>query len=292
MNKNGFVLITLFALTLINESMGQSFYAIKRQRDLIFSVGTGTSTYYGELQNPGDHFDAKPSLNIGAQFFPFHNLLENRISARAEVTWFRLQGNDNKADDIYRKKRNLSFFSNNWEVSTVGMLHLFPHDLHFYQRSSFNVYGFFGVGLLYMNPKTEYQGENVTLQPLQTEGVEYSRFQFVIPYGLGVKIKGGAFYNIALEGGWRKTFTDYLDDVSLYPYADPASLQSDLARALSDRRKEYNPDFVAQPGVGQRGNPDKKDSYMFINLKVEYFLPIQIKSNKLMTQPRRNYRRR
>lgn len=286
-------LSVVVALFLFTEGIAQSFYAVRRDRDLIASFGTGTSTYFGEFQNPKDYIDAKPSFNFGIQMFPLRHLFGNRVSTRAELTWFRLQGNDADADDD-RVERNLSFYSNNVELNTVGMLHAFPQDLKFYKRTFFNVYGLVGVGLLYMNPKTKYQGEKIALQPLQTEGEKYSRFQFVMPYGIGIKFKNSLFYNIALEGGWRKTFTDYLDDASVSRYPDPSFLKSDLTRALSDRRRERDPDYPIRPNVGRRGNPEKKDSYMLLNIKLEYYLPIDlgVSDKKLMTVKRKKLRRR
>ena len=290
-NRSFFVVAIL--LFVFSHGMTQSFYAVKRDRDLIASFGTGTSTYLGELQNPKDYIDAKPSFNVGLQMFPLPKLLDNRLSARAELTWFRLQGTDVDANSD-RVERNLSFFSNNMELNAVGLFHLFPQDKKFYNRTFFNFYALTGFGLLYMNPKTEYQGDKIALQPLQTEGIKYSRFQFLVPYGFGVKFKSGPFYNISIEGGWRKTFTDYLDDVSIRRYPDPITLSSDLARALSDRRRERDPDYNTGPNVGVRGNPEKKDSYMLVNVKLEYYLPIDINRNdrKLMTVKKKRTRRR
>jgi len=272
-------LFTYFiVIFLVTESAAQSFYSVRRAHDLIVSVGTGTSTYFGEFKNPGDYIDAKPSINIGAQVFIAPKFLENRLSTRAELTWFYLKGDDAKADDD-RVERNLNFKSSNWELNTVGLLHAFRQDKQFYKRYFFNMYGFTGVGLMFMNPKTEYQGEKVALQPLQTEGVKYSRFQFVIPYGFGLKFRQGVLYNIAIEAGWRKTFTDYLDDASGPRYPDPAILSSDLSRALSDRRRERDPNYPIKPGFGKRGDPNHKDSYMLLNIKLEYFLPVDLFGN-------------
>jgi len=287
-------LSVVFALFLFTEGVAQSFYAVRRDRDLIASFGGGTSTYFGELKNPKDYIDPRPSFNIGVQMFPIPHILGNRVSTRAELTWFRLKGNDAIADDD-RVERNLSFFSNNVELNAAGMLHAFPQDVKFYKRTFFNVYGFVGIGLLRINPKTEYLGEIVALQPLQTEGLKYSRFQFVMPYGFGIKFRSGLFYNIAIEGGWRKTFTDYLDDASIRRYPDPAFLQSDLSRALSDRRRERDPNYPIKPNLGVRGNPEKKDSYMLINIKLEYFLPIDLNTNndrRLMTVKRKKRNQR
>ena len=274
MNRKA-ILIGIILLGTSAEALSQSFFTVRRDRHTIVSFGTGTSTYFGELNNPGDYIDAKPSFNVGLQLFPLPAFIGNRMSVRAELTWFRLQGTDEKADSD-RRERNLSFFSNNMEFNAVGLFHLLPQDRRFYQRSSFNIYGFYGIGLLYMNPKAVYQGENIALQPLQTEGVAYSRFQPVVPYGLGLKFKAGPFLNIAVEGGWRLTFTDYLDDVSIRNYPDPSILQSDLARALSDRRREIDPDYPLPPGVGRRGNPERNDAYMLLNIKVEWYMPYDL----------------
>lgn len=284
---------SLFVLFLITESLAQAFYAVRRDHDLIVSFGTGTSTYLGEFQNPGDNIDFKPSFNVGAQAFVAPNFLENRLAARAEFTYFRLQATDATADDD-RVERNLSFFSNNLELNTVGLFHVFKQDKKFYKRFVFNMYGMTGIGLMFMNPKGEYLGEKVALQPLQTEGVKYSRFQFVIPYGFGVKFRKGILYNIAIEAGWRKTFTDYMDDASGRGYADPAFLKSDLSRALADRRRERDPDYPVPPGKGVRGNPKQDDSYMLLNIKLEYFLPIDLFTDegRLMWVKRKEQRRR
>jgi hypothetical protein len=279
---------------LITESLSQAFYAVRRDHDLIASVGTGTSTYLGEFQNPGDNLDPYPSINVGIQLFPFTNFLQNRFSARSEITWFRLKGTDATADDD-RVERNLSFVSNNWELNAVGLLHLFKQDKKFYNRYAFNIYGMTGIGLLFMNPKAEYNGKKVALQPLETEGKHYSRFQFVVPYGVGIKFAKGALYNIAVEAGWRKTFTDYMDDASGPRYPDdPNSLKSDLSRALSDRRRERDPNYPIRPGLGKRGDPNDKDSYMLLNIKLEYFLPIDLflPADKLMNVRQQKPRKR
>jgi hypothetical protein len=277
----------------VTECVAQSFFAVRRDRDLIVSFGTGTSTYFGEFQNPGDNIDAKPSINIGVQLLPTPRFLLNRLNVRSELTYFRLQGTDATANDD-RVERNLNFFSNNFELNLVGMLHLFPQDKKFYRRSVFNIYGLTGIGLMYMNPKTKYLGATVTLQPLQTEGIKYARFQFVVPYGFGIRFRSGLFYNVAIEAGWRKTFTDYMDDASSTRYPDPDILQGDLSRALSDRRKERDPNYPVRPGLGKRGNPENKDSYMLLNVKFEYYLPIDMftDDDRLMWVKRKKPRRR
>jgi hypothetical protein len=279
------LLVLLVLVCLFPEFVSaQSFYAVRRERSLILVAGVGSSTYFGELSNPKDYFDAKPTFSAGLQYY-----FTNRISVRTEATWFRLEGDDAKADDSSRKKRNLSFFSNNLEINAVGQIQLSPIGQRFYQRSKLNFYAFAGIGLIYFNPKTEYQGENVALQPLKTEGVKYSRVAPVIPYGLGARLMLSPFFNVCIEGGYRKVFTDYLDDVST-EHKDPASFSDPVAAALADRRPELG--FAPVAAGTQRGNPDSKDGYMLFNVKVEYYLPGDIfgnSSKKLYKNKRKAY---
>ncbi len=292
---------TLLALAVLlcGTLAAQNFYSIKRDRKFIASVGTGTSSYYGELSNDNDYIDAKPNLNFGLQYF-----ITDRISARAEVTWFQLAGDDIDANSGGREFRNLSFVSNNYEISFQGIVYLFPKGQRFYQRNFFNLYAFAGIGFASYNPRglvpeIEYNGEllpdagkNVSLRPLQTEGVKYGSFTPVIPFGLGAKIKAGPFFNIALEGGLRKTFTDYLDDVSTV-YVDKSSAPP-IEAALADKRWALREPIDPTTPGDIRGNPDKDDAYFILNVKIEYFLPSTFFSgiNKKRKPGRSRYKRR
>ena len=72
---------------------------------------------------------------------------------------------------------------------------------------------------------------------------------------------------IGIEVGARKTFTDYLDDVSTV-YPDPVALRSNngnLAVALSDRSFSSRDTLMVLTGIKgkQRGNSFDKDWYLF-----------------------------
>lgn len=278
---------SLLAVLLICASIyaeSQSFYSIRRDRHLILHGGMGTSSYFGELNNPGDYIDAKPNINVGAQYF-----LKPRINVRADLTWFQLSGSDEEADES-RKPRNLSFRSNNFELTATGAFYLFPIGTRFYQRPLFNVYGFAGVGYLFFNPAARLDGEWHALQPLKTEGVSYSRSQIVLPYGLGMRLRVGPFFNLALEGGYRTTFTDYLDDVSTV-HQDKTTWTDPIAIALSDRGPEIGMEPRAPGSI--RGNPDSNDGYFILNAKIEYYLPSSFgERRKLYTQKRKLFRKR
>jgi len=132
-----------------------------------------------------------------------------------------------------------------------------------------------------MNPKGQYIAPNgetlwVELKPLRLEGQgmaeyparqEYSLWQKNIPMGFGLKyyIKENMF--IGLEILHRKTFTDYIDDVST-TYIDPALFanyldpqQAVYARQLMYREQFLNP-AVNRPYINeQRGDPKDLDAY-------------------------------
>jgi hypothetical protein len=269
-------------LALPELSTAQSFFAIRRQRSVILTGGTGTSTYYGELSNPGALSNAKPNINVGLQVYA-----TPRISARAELNWFQLGGSDADSNDPGRKKRGLSFLDNCFELSATGAISLFANGNRYYRRPNFNIYAFTGIGLLYFNPTAKLNGKTYSLEPLHTEGVGYSRVTPVIPMGFGVRIKMGPNTNIVVEGGYRKTFTDYLDDVSgRYQDVNSPALQSNpIARYFANPN---NPAYYSGitgysvpvdeqntfSGGMKRGNPKTMDSYFLMNVKVEYYLPI------------------
>jgi len=260
------LLLCVAALILTADlASAQSFYAMRRQRSLIFVGGIGTASYLGELANDGDYLQAKPTATVGLQYY-----LSRKISVRADFTWFQLTGSDAKTNSPERVGRNLSFYSNNFEMSAVGIYNLYPHGRTFYQRPAFNVYGFAGIGLCYFNPKTDYQGQSYSLHDYKTELVDYSLVTMVVPMGLGVRFKIGPFTNLSFEGGYRLTFTDYLDDVSTVHH-DASKFSDPLAYALSDRRPEIG---LANANEGHiRGNPKNNDGYILYSVKLEYYLP-------------------
>lgn len=267
----GLLRVLLIAISVLPElTNAQSFFAVRRERTLILTAGTGSSTYYGELSNPGTTIKFQPNLNVGLQRY-----VSPRISVRGELNWFSLEGSDAQANSASRKVRGLSFHSSCFEISATGAINLYANGNRYYRRPGLDVYAFTGIGLLYFNPKADYKGKSYSLEPLHTEGVSYSRVVPVIPVGLGVRIKTGPNTNIVFEGGYRKTFTDYLDDVSskyIAPGTDP------IANYFENPNNPlYNPaattDLNNYKAGSKRGNPTNTDSYFLLNVKVEYYLP-------------------
>src|SRR5690242_5706298 len=59
-----------FLLLLLAQSVdAQSFYAVRRERNLIATVGTGVANYFGELVNPGEIGKTRYNLIVGAEYY-------------------------------------------------------------------------------------------------------------------------------------------------------------------------------------------------------------------------------
>ncbi len=290
--------IALAVLTLLPLVLdAQSFYRRRRNRNIVASFGMGTASYFGELKNDGDIFiDNKLNMEFGVEY-----KINPRFSPKVLVTLFRLQGDDRKADkESGREVRNLRFRSDNVEVAFIGIAQLFEAPMRYYQRPQFNVYAFGGVAATWYNPKADIPdqdysgnpfadaGKFTSLRKLETELVKYGAFTIAIPVGLGIRYKINPWFNIAIDGGYRLTFTDYLDDVSTV-HAGASAFSDPLAQALSDRRPERD---VSPAAAGKiRGNPDKNDGYFLWNVKVEYYMQSLFGMQTGATGKRKPYRR-
>ena len=97
------------------------------------------------------------------------------------------------------------------------------------------------------------------------------RVQIALPIGGGIKISAGNI-GIGIEVGARRTYSDYLDDVStLYPdMAAVLTLHGPAAVALSDRSISRLDTTLTIPNafMKQRGNSTDKDWYMFAGITV------------------------
>ena len=211
------------------------------------------------------------------------------------LNYFRIQGADSLTENPNRFTRNLHFRNDVFELAAVGEYYFFSQpDVGRTGRYllDFKAYVFAGGALFYNNPKAQYQGEWVALQPLMTEGQEesYSKFQFSIPVGVGFFYTFSRLHRFGWSLGWRYTFTDYVDDVS-NAYPDPADLSSPEAIALSNRTNEVENHPLAAdlaesyvPG-GVRGNPDANDSYLLTSFNYSYV----IRGNSRSFGKRKNY---
>ena len=231
----------------------------------------GMSNYFGDLQ--ATHMEPT-EFNLAYGLFARINL-NRHLSGKVSFTRGQISGNDFNSDTPSgRRQRNLSFDSKIYELAITGEFNFIPYDIRNNKIAAFYVFG--GISGFYFNPTAELDGKQYYLRDLGTEGQylegsgvkPYSKFQIAIPMGVGTKFNLNYRSNIGIEVGFRKTFTDYLDDVSsVYPDIDALDEVDPIAAALSYRKPEYyevNQKALGNPEGQGRGNPLKMDWYFFM----------------------------
>lgn len=225
----------------------------------------GTSSYTGDLHP--DFFDFHIQLFHPAVGLLYRYNTNKHLAWRANVYYGEISGDDALSTDAYSVGRNLSFKSIILEGSGQIEFNFLPYKLND-DEYTFSPYIFTGLAIFYFNPKAQYKDNSYPLHSLATEGTKYSLFQLVIPIGMGMKFNVGSM-SLGIEGGARKTFSDYLDDVSK-TYLDKSVLSADAA-ALSNKSNNVN--VVGK----QRGYSNDNDWYLFAGI----ILTFKIGSNKV-----------
>ncbi|MDQ3112269.1 MAG: DUF6089 family protein [Bacteroidota bacterium] len=241
-----------------------SFSANAQTSDEI-GIMLGGSYYIGEL-NPTKHFS---SLTRPAGGIIFRHNFNMRFAVAANAYFGSVQGIDARSSSYEQQQRNLSFRSNIYEFAVRGEFNFIEYMIG-NDKHTFTPFMFLGVGVFNFNPKASFGNQWVALQPLHTEGQSkaYSKVQMAIPFGAGIRVNLSKRIGLLAEWGMRKTFTDYIDDVSTV-YASPADLAEygPLSIAIADRSA------VGPSNIGrQRGNPRNKDWYSFAGLTITFQL--------------------
>lgn len=227
------------------------------------SARVGIANYQGELQSKNLTFKQGKFLgSLGAQYD-----ISEHVTARTYFTLTGLQGDDKKGTSTM-KARNLSFQSKvfEWELGA-------QYNILSLNNSWWTPYVYAGVGLFHFNPFTHNSdGAKTYLKPLSTEGQgvvggksEYKLTQFCIPLGIGAMYAISEDVRVGIEMGYRKLFTDYLDDVSTV-YVDQAALLAAKGQSAVDLA--YRGDEVgggAYPAAkSPRGGSGVKDGYYYM----------------------------
>ncbi|WP_017732688.1 DUF6089 family protein [Nafulsella turpanensis] len=258
--------LSTFILLFITLSpvFAQRFYPSGTQSRERIAIGLGSATYMGDLQESSLP-TSTPNLMLSYEY-----QWTPRWALRADGLVYRIAASDANSLDPGRAARNLSFFSNNLELSGSIMLFLFRElPAAYSQRRKLNMYALLGFGATWFNPQAQLNGKTYNLRKYQTEGVAYGRLSPVIPSGMGLMAKVSQRLNIAMEVTYRISFTDYLDDVSSQ-YIARENFTSEVAATLADRRIEKGLEPAA--AGSRRGNPALKDGYALYNIRLSYYL--------------------
>lgn len=305
-----------FALLASPKADAQQFS--KRKQYNSVGVSLNAMNYFGDLA-PKLSFASlragatRPNigLSITRRFYP-------RISGRFALAYGRISGDDSKSgnssdpDRQFRYNRNMNFRNDIFEASGVVIVDLIENRNNYLKRPDFVPYVFAGLAVFHHNPQGEVKaagdggdpgslgvGTFIELQPLGTEGQRasggkgiYSKTQISIPFGGGVRYRINRNFDASLEIGFRKTFTDYLDDVG-GRYTTPDNLSTDAARYFGGYNqsgtsgggitRSFDGPFVGfkNPAGGLRGEAaNKTDWYIVTGVSLNYILTPRIKNPK------------
>ena len=265
-------------------------------------ITVGPMVFLGDL---GGHFGR------GTSFLKDYNMKATKLSFGAfvaahpsEIIAFRLAltYGELDGDDAYitgkggmeeaRLNRNLNFRSTIWEGFVAAEIYptVFLEDDPTDVWGRLRPYGLIGVGVFHFNPQGTYIDANgytnwVDLAPLHTEGQGFPEYpdrqpykltQINIPMGVGIKYYMNDNVNLSFEVIHRKTFTDYIDDVSqtfvdpnlFYAHLTPS--QAKIADYMSNKSPLRSPapgDYA--PGA-KRGDPSQDDAYFTAQFKIGF----------------------
>jgi len=261
------IFLTLIVLTFFPNVNAQKFRSYSE-----FGFMIGTTYYIGDL-NPGTQFH-QSQLAGGLMYKKNVNL---RFAWRFNALLGSVRADDALSNNAFQINRNLSFRSHIAEFSGMLEFNFLPYEVGD-DAYKFTPFVFGGLAVFNHNPQAQLEAEWIALQPLGTEGQgttaypdrrPYSLTNVAIPFGVGIKWHLNGNWGFALEWGLRRTFTDYLDDVST-TYANPAVLLAEkgaASAALADRS-------LKEPGITnigrQRGNSKTKDWYSFAGLTITF----------------------
>ena len=286
----------------------QQFSKRKKYNTVGFSLNA--MNYFGDV-TPTTSFTSlrfggtRPNVgvSISRRFYP-------RVSGKLALSYGRITGDDalaanqNDGNAKYRYNRNMNFQNDILELAGTVVVDLIENRNNYLKRPDFVPFVFAGVAGFYHNPKgLNASGTYVDLQPLKTEGQAstYSKTQISIPFGGGVRYRINRNFDAALEIGWRKTFTDYLDDVS-GRYAPAGSLTTadavyfgggnpiSAAPGLNGGTfltngagitRYRDGEFTSFDAPGsKRGTNNKTDWYIVTGVSLNYILTPKIKNPK------------
>jgi hypothetical protein len=307
------VLILLISITLT--ASAQNFMRPnewqKYRRELFITLGS--ANFLGDLggrDRKGTDFSpvdlnfsqTRTAFGVGGRY-----RLSKAFNVVGKFSFLNVKGDDAITRDKYRNNRNLNFKSNIYELSgrgEVGYQSRRRGASRYGIRQNFgqvrnithNIYAFLGVGVFYFNPKGRTpEGKFVNLYPLHTEGQglpggprQYKRVSVSIPAGVYYKMIVNKVWTIGVEFSFRKTFTDYIDDVG-GTYYNPAALEAaygPLAKQMGDPNLGLIPGATSPDGYGypaQRGDGEK-DAFMTLEVTASYIFKKQRKSARLRSK--------
>jgi hypothetical protein len=188
-------------------------------------LGLGGLNYTGDMVR-----DYRIENNRPGGLVLFRYNVNDYVSLRGHFMGGALHGNDDKPIDAFADARNAPDFT----ISVLELAGMVEYYFLDYKENinllRWSPYFFIGLGGSWFGQHEDPQES-------------YSSFQPVIPFGLGFKYLINREWSVGFEGGARKTFFDYIDNLS--------------GGDLTTKNLQY-------------GNKYDKDWYYFVGFTVSY----------------------
>jgi hypothetical protein len=277
----------------------------KYRKEVYGSVGAANFLGdLGGLNKIGTHYspadleytETRTAFQLGYRY-----KLAKWFNISTQFNYLIVRGDDKLTQEKFRNNRNMNFKSNIFELSgRLEFVYMANRVGHRYgikrtlsrrmKNRSWDFTAFVGVGGFYFNPKSrDAKGNWVKLRQYHTEGQglsggpkQYNNYSVCIPMGCAYRIYFNRKVCVGLELNFRKTFTDYIDDVSGVYYDKNA-----IATAYGPQAAYFaDPSFGKNPGqttgfdpndktgkeAQMRGDSKHKDSYMSLSVTVGYII--------------------
>lgn len=291
--RYGCVLLLLFVLSSPTSFAQLSFNYKKYEAGITFSPSNllgdlgGNAGRGGTLLKDNNLANTKVLVGGHLSMFPVE-----WCGIRLSATYGTISGDDalikgKGGEEESRKARNLNFKSKILELLVAAEFYptvFLEEDAtkHFHKLRPYIIAG---IGAFHYNPQglDPASGDWVNLKQLHLEGQGFTEYperknyklnQFNIPLGIGIKFFLNEKVSISTEMLLRKTFTDYLDDVSTtYIDKDLFYKHLTLDRAILATRMYDKSVSAANRNAGEtRGKSSNMDAYYTAGLKFSFLL--------------------
>lgn len=207
------IVFLFFLVGISNALLAQNFEA---------GLTVGLTSYQGDIAVANRHLigSSRPAIGIVGKY-----RLSDNFVLRGHVLHGKIAGTEKNHPETWRQQRGFAFSSKLTELAAVL-------EWAFYTKGNWTVYAFGGVGASFFNPQTDYNEPNpyVFTDINRDAKANYKKVTPVIPLGIGIQYQLPSNFNLSFDIGYRKSFSDYLDGISVL------------------------------------GNPDRPDGYHFVGL--------------------------
>jgi len=172
----------------------------------------GVAYYMGDLNQRKLFYDVQPTYS-----FIYKINLNSRYGFRFNAALASLRGSDSKSDNGYQQQRNHSFSIPLSEFAAMFEFNFLPYKPES-QYEYFSPYVMIGLGVMIFPT----DGDIIPVQP-------------VVPFGIGMKYAINKRLGVAAEWSYRKTFTDYIDQLPADTYTETASIDNKQRSYMSSK---------------------------------------------------------